>query len=124
MQNADCGIKRGDCGGQSPHATLVACPLCGAHSRSAFEIRRLSPREAYIKSRSNFNELPRSKLRGYRASDFYNLNEASFGEFNPTIHENLCNLRLPRRSGRSYWGNLRIQERCNYVQSGIGIEYR
>ena len=23
-------------------------------------------------------------------SDFYNLNEASFGELNPTIHENLC----------------------------------
>jgi len=28
----------------------------------------------------------------YRASDFHNQNEASFGEFNPITHENLCNL--------------------------------
>ena len=26
------------------------------------------------------------------SSDFYNLYEASRGELNPTIHENLCNL--------------------------------
>ncbi|MBW1793441.1 MAG: hypothetical protein JRF30_00140 [Deltaproteobacteria bacterium] len=31
-------------------------------------------------------------------SDFYNLNEASFGELNPTIHENLCNLRIETKT--------------------------
>ena len=32
----------------------------------------------------HYNELPRSKqATGYRVSDFHNLNEASFGEFNP-----------------------------------------
>ena len=31
------------------------------------------------------------------------------GELNPSIHENLRNLRLPRSSGRWYWGNLRTK---------------
>ena len=32
---------------------------------------------------------PAVELTGYRASDLYNLNKASFGEFNPIAHENL-----------------------------------
>ena len=46
---------------------------------------------------------PAAELTGYYASDFHNLNEASFEEFNPIAHaclradtlrqKNLCNLR-------------------------------